>query len=133
MLAALAMSSMVAGCVDANPPCAVRSCPAITKTAAFVPTGLPSPLVDVTGDSNCLAQLTGADDAGADPAVFVQVLILTPGQSTVCQLRGTLADGTVVAATLTFLPQQGCCPDFTPVPSTFAPVDAGADASGDHS
>ena len=132
LLAGVALSSvLVAACVEnQGPPCAVQSCPPISKVAFFSPTGLPSPLIAVTGDSTCIALRVLDEDGGSvDGLVQVQELLLTAGQSAVCQLHGTLADGTEVAGALTFKPvMNGCCPDFTTVPPTFISVDGGTDA-----
>jgi hypothetical protein len=90
---------------------------------------LPSPLVEVAGDSTCLVELGNVPDAGAlDQPVFVQELLLTQGQAATCPIRGTLADGTEVAGSVTFEPLMGCCPGFKVVTGAFGPVDAGADA-----
>jgi hypothetical protein len=103
-------------------------------TTTFAVTGLPSPLVEVSS-TNCFADLIVVGDGGnAASSVFVQDPEPMSGASRLCELSGTLADGTAVAATVTFTPATtGCCPGFTAVPSTFASVDAGADALGDRS
>jgi hypothetical protein len=104
-------------------------CPAIDKTAIFVPTGLTSQLVQVTGDSYCIAELTTVADG--NPPIFVQNLLLTAGETSVCQIHGTLSDGTQVAATLTFKPVvKNCCDAFDTVASPFTPVDGGAADGG---
>jgi hypothetical protein len=128
-------AALLGGCSnDGGQPClAPTNCPAITSAssvAIVVPTGLPSPLVEVAGDSNCIVLLVDVPDAGDSfQPIQVQELLLTQGQPATCLVRGTLADGTEVAGTVTFQPvTNGCCPGFKAVAGPFGPVDAGADA-----
>jgi hypothetical protein len=129
----------LAGC-DGTPggACAgVRSCPAITATTdviSFVPSGLSSPLVSVSGSPLCLVELDIVADAGradgaAEQPVSVQQLGLQAGKPSVCHIRGTLANGGEVTADVTYAPATiNCCPGFNITVGQFTPLDAGADA-----
>ncbi len=92
---------------------------------AYTPTGLPSPLVDVTADSPCLATLFPGD--GGQAALTVTDDVATQGA--VCVLHGRLADGQVVTATVTFGRSTGgtCCVSFMPSGGDFTLSDAGTD------
>ena len=89
---------------------------------AYTPAGLPSPLVDVTADSPCVAKLFPGDGGPAGLTVTDD----TATQGSVCILRGRLADGQVVTATVTVgQPTGGCCVSFTPRGGEFTLSDAG--------
>jgi hypothetical protein len=136
LLAMAGGAALLNGCFPDHPdqgvhPCSgTYNCPAIPSVTIFFPSGLSSPLVSVTGDSTCLAELDFVSDGGdGERPVSVQELVLTPGQATTCSVQGTLADGTHVATSVMFKPvMNGCCPGFAVYVDKFGPVDAGADA-----
>jgi hypothetical protein len=137
ILLGLLSGASLAGC-DGTPggACAgAQSCPAITATTdvvAFVPSGLPSPLVSVSGSPLCLVELdtfadAGRADGGAERPVSVQQLGLQAGETSVCHIHGTLANGGEVAADVTYAPVTiNCCPGFDITLGQFTPLDAGA-------
>jgi hypothetical protein len=90
---------------------------------AYTPTGLPSPLVDVTADSPCVAKLFPGDGGPAGLTVTDDVAT----QGAVCILHGHLADGQVVTATVTYGQQAvpACCPFFLASGGDFTLSDAG--------
>jgi hypothetical protein len=90
----------------------------------YLPNNLPSPLVAITADSPCEASLIAGNN-GSD--VRVEDPNATPGQTLTCHLHGRLADGSLVAASVTFQPVSGCCPTFTATGGNFSPTDAGTD------
>lgn len=91
---------------------------------SYIPAGLPSPLVEVTADSPCVATLFPQGDAPTGLTVTDD----TASQGAVCVLHGRLANGQVVTATVTFGRREaGCCPGFTPSGGQFTLPDSGTD------
>jgi hypothetical protein len=91
---------------------------------AYTPTGLPSPLVDVTADSPCVAKLFPGDGGPAGLTVTDDAAT----QGAVCVLHGHLGDGQVVTATVTFgRPTGTCCVSFMPSGGDFTLSDAGTE------
>ena len=89
---------------------------------AYTPTGLPSPLWDVTADAPCVAYLFPGDGGSAGVTVIDDLAT----QGAVCVLHGHLADGRAVTATVTFGQSTGtCCVRYMPSGGDFTLSDAG--------
>jgi hypothetical protein len=89
----------------------------------YTPTDLPSPLIDVTADPPCAAQLLPRDGGSAQVMVTTESAV----QGATCVLHGHLADGRVAAATITWQQAEGdiCCSGFVPSGGGFTLSDAG--------
>lgn len=124
MWMAVLVAAVVATLSACNGKCAgTFNCPAISSTAetwVSFPSG--APLVSVTTTGPCTTNFTTGDNEGP---------VLVTGSSTgTCRVRGTLADGSEVQATLVFgQVDLGCCGStlrlVSSPPGGFAPVDAG--------
>ncbi len=114
-----------AGCQGAGQQC---SCPV---AGALIPQPeVSSPVVGLSADPPCSAVLEPAADGGVQILVVVTGNVITATGS--CQIRETLADGTVLTTALSFerVPSTDCCPNPTrnigPTPALTRPgVDGG--------
>jgi hypothetical protein len=100
----LAATSALAGCDGMGPQC---TC---SIAGALIPQPeVSSPVVGLSADPPCSALLEPAPDGGVQIFVGVTGEVLTSTGS--CQIRETLADGTVLTAELMFerIPATGCC------------------------
>ena len=100
------------------------NCPADSPSTSFSVMGLGSALVAVSAASPCSATLQGGD--GGTTSVMVSSSVLS--SSVTCALRGRLADGRAVAASVTFQQDtQSCCPIYVASGESFTVVDASTD------
>ena len=100
------------------------NCPAGIPFASLSATNLPSALMEVSADAPCTATLVPGDGS----ATSVQVIDEALNETLTCHVRGRLADGATVAATLNFQSATiGCCPGYVASGGGFSLTDAGAD------
>jgi hypothetical protein len=119
----VAVVAMMSGCEGK---CSgTYNCPEISNTAQTsisVPSSLSGQLVSVTTTGPCTTNFTTGDSEGS-----VGVTGSSPGT---CQVRGMLADGSDVQATLAFQSVDLMCCGSTlrlvGSPPTFVPTDAGS-------
>jgi len=118
----LSIGTLVAGC---DGKCSGSyGCPAGIPYGTLSATNLPSALVEVSADPPCTATLVEGDGGGAS----VQVVDQAFNETLTCQLRGRLADGETVTATVSFQAATiSCCPGFVSTGGSFALADAGTD------
>jgi hypothetical protein len=99
-------------------------CPAGVPRATLSAAGLPSALVQVSADPPCTATLVAGDGGAAS----VQVVDDAFNETLTCHLRGRLADGGTVAATVSFqAATTSCCPSYVSSGGDFLLSDAGID------
>jgi hypothetical protein len=122
---AVLVAAVVATLSACNGKCAgTFNCPAISSTVetwVSVPSSLGAPLVSVTTTGPCTTSFTTGDNEGP--------VLVTGSAVGTCRVRGTLADGNEVHATLGFgQVDLGCCGStlgLVSSPPSFAPFDAG--------
>jgi hypothetical protein len=120
MILIVGVAAAAAGCMSTK---CIPTCPPLAGSYLYVPSGLPSPLVNVSADSPCVAKLMPGE---GDPAALY--VTYDNGTDGVCILHGGLADGQTVTATVSFvLETGGCCPGFAVSGGEFALSDAGTD------
>jgi hypothetical protein len=113
---------METGCIDEQ--CST-GCPADHLSDLLSTANLPSALVEVVAESPCTATLVSGDDDGGVTSVVVGSDMIKP---LTCHLYGRLADGEMVAATISFQSDNSsCCPGFVASEGGFTLTDAGLD------
>jgi ABC-type glycerol-3-phosphate transport system substrate-binding protein len=100
------------------------NCPAGIPVDSLSTATLPSALVEVSADAPCTATLF----PGNGSATSVEVIDNAFNETLTCHVRGRLADGEAVAATINFRSATiGCCPGYIASGGGFSLIDAGAD------
>jgi hypothetical protein len=119
--AAFAVVGLVeGGCDECS---GVHHCPAALYGEVDVPADLPAPITSVTTDGAC--STFRADTSPSAPVIVAVKETIDVGSTLICQVRAQLADGTKLAASVSFRSLGGCCSSLSTAvggPTTFAPI-----------
>jgi hypothetical protein len=122
--AAVAVAGLVGGGCGGWDECSgVHHCPAALYGEVDVPADLPAPIISVTTDAAC--STFRADTSPTAPVIVGVKGTIDAGSTLTCQVHAQLADGTEVAASVSFRPLSGCCSSLSTAvggPTTFAPI-----------